>query len=66
MKAYLVTEEVLVAVVNFIGAEHSYVKAKPFIDALKNSKTVEVTTTPSPETEVPEPPVEVPVEVGKA
>ncbi len=62
MKAYLVTEEVLVAVVNFIGAELSYIKAKPLIDALKGSKTVEVTTTPAPAPEVLEPPM-TPVEV---
>ncbi len=72
MKAYLVTEEVLTAVVNFIGSKHTYVEAKPFIDALKSSQTGEITTTPAPSEvvkapvdETPEPPVPL-AEVGKA
>ncbi len=43
MKVFLVDENVMTAVVNFIGAKHTYVEAKPFIDALQGSKTAEVT-----------------------
>ncbi len=49
MKVYLVTEEVVSAVVNFIGSKHTYVEAKPFIEALQSSQTAEAVKPPAEE-----------------
>ncbi len=45
-KFRLVSEEVVVAVTNFIGAKHTYVEAKPFIEALQASQVVPVIEKP--------------------
>ncbi len=42
----MVSEEVITAVINFIGSKHSYVDAKPFIEALQKSQIVDTLVPP--------------------